>query len=597
MTALAACLEVAAVQPEFEVKVEAPTRVSRGETFTVVVSVRNTGSLPINHPKVEVTYYARELELLGPEACDWSGYYVPAGSEDWIKLCSIEFRVRDDAKAGSYSITLRISYWHMNEELSVVEEVRVRLAGPNLAVSDLRASSDRLERGETVWVSGVVRNYGAPSGEWATGVVVHLAFDGSEVSTADLGRIQPGGSLPFDLSLVIPSTAAAGPHVISAWADCREGVESGRAELEVSVVEPAAPPAETEAPIETEAPPPTAPPATNATSEVSEGGGALRTDVLAAIALALFLGLSAAVAGGWLRAPRSVRAAAAVAAAISLGVLVSSFVLPALPNPARDLYLRARDLQRSGQYGSAIAGYEEVLERYPESRYTYEAAEAIPACYQEWAAHLIAIGEYGEGVQRYCTLVEEYGESPQASPERADMLGDVPAEILLEWASKMESEGSYECALRLCDAILRYHSGSPQAPEAERIRVRIEISLIRGESHGELPPPVESSPTQLGGRVKVRIRNDTPYRLTVLLEGPTTLSLTIEASPGSSEYFVVPPRACPAGVMERTIFVEPGTYEVAVRVNDPNVSPYYGTWTLEPDTEYVSCFYILTTFG
>ncbi len=89
--------------------------------------------------------------------------------------------------------------------------------------------------------------------------------------------------------------------------------------------------------------------------------------------------------------------------------------------------------------------------------------------------------------------------------------------------------------------------------------------------------PAESVPTQLGGRVRLKIKKDTPYRLTVLLEGPTTLSLTIEASPGSKEYFVVPLMACSAGVNERTIFVEPGTYEVAVRVEDPSVAPYYGT--------------------
>ncbi|MDK2465065.1 MAG: hypothetical protein QI223_09880, partial [Candidatus Korarchaeota archaeon] len=63
--AFAIGLVVAVAQPEFEIRVRAPTRVSRGETFTVVVSVQNTGSLPINHPKVEVTSYPEELVLLG----------------------------------------------------------------------------------------------------------------------------------------------------------------------------------------------------------------------------------------------------------------------------------------------------------------------------------------------------------------------------------------------------------------------------------------------------------------------------------------------------------------------------------------------------
>lgn len=117
------------------------------------------------------------------------------------------------------------------------------------------------------------------------------------------------------------------------------------------------------------------------------------------------------------------------------------------------------------------------------------------------------------------------------------------------------------------------------------------------EETGYLPPPQEVGDISAGGNAVVTVVNDTPHTLTLEFEGPTSETLSIAQCDTCEEYSFVGPIFCPTDRPEGTATLPPGTYSVTARVDDPSVIPFVGEWTLEGDTEYGHCFYIVTSFG
>jgi hypothetical protein len=117
------------------------------------------------------------------------------------------------------------------------------------------------------------------------------------------------------------------------------------------------------------------------------------------------------------------------------------------------------------------------------------------------------------------------------------------------------------------------------------------------EETGYLPPPQEVGHISASGNAVVTISNDTPYTLTLEFQGPTSQTATIARCDSCHTYSFIGPIFCPSGRPEETVTLLPGTYDVTARVDDPSVIPFAGDWTLEGDTEYFHCFYIVTTFG
>jgi hypothetical protein len=72
------------------------------------------------------------------------------------------------------------------------------------------------------------------------------------------------------------------------------------------------------------------------------------------------------------------------------------------------------------------------------------------------------------------------------------------------------------------------------------------------------------------------ITNDTAYSLSIYLSGPVTRTAQIAAHGSQS------------------ISVTPGKYEVAAKVADPSVIPFYGVANYDPSTQYSEDFYIGT---
>jgi hypothetical protein len=107
-----------------------------------------------------------------------------------------------------------------------------------------------------------------------------------------------------------------------------------------------------------------------------------------------------------------------------------------------------------------------------------------------------------------------------------------------------------------------------------------------------LPPPQNVGPVQAGGKAEVTISNDAPYTLTIDLEGPESRTISIPRCSTCVTY-TVPPLFCPEKGPQEVIRLTPGAYRVFARVDEPGVQPFSGTWDLDPDTGYFSCFFIV----
>ena len=99
-----------------------------------------------------------------------------------------------------------------------------------------------------------------------------------------------------------------------------------------------------------------------------------------------------------------------------------------------------------------------------------------------------------------------------------------------------------------------------------------EIDKIRQGPH-ELMPPAQAIPGGIGIPSLV-VENETEYTLTILLSGPN--SQKVQISPGAS----------------KSVLIVPGGYEIAARVSDPSVVPFYGRQPFAPGSDYSEHFYI-----
>jgi hypothetical protein len=113
----------------------------------------------------------------------------------------------------------------------------------------------------------------------------------------------------------------------------------------------------------------------------------------------------------------------------------------------------------------------------------------------------------------------------------------------------------------------------PQIKASGSDDVTGEINKIRGGAYTSMPP-MQTSRTPLGGNSRVAIMNGTNDTLFVYFVGTTTQKLEI----------------MPNAVGIATL--SPGSYEVAAKVSDSRVTPFYGKDNYGENIQYSSQFYI-----
>jgi len=260
-------------------------------------------------------------------------------------------------------------------------------------------------------------------------------------------------------------------------------------------------------------------------------------------------------------------------------------------------------LDNEGNYQEALEKYSLIIEEYSDYPYPEEyrskAENRIPGCYYRWAHELIEEGSFEEALQRYSVVLEEYPWSSWASEDNATLLEDIPSDFLFDSAAQYKEAEKYNTAIMLYKVIAIYHPEDVYAYDAANAAITTEIEKIYNEQHGLLPPPYEAAEKNLSGECEVEVVNDTPYVLTILISGPTNMSITIEASPGSTVR-IMPPfswQEPPQAAKRETMTIPPGDYRVAAKVRETGVIPFYGEWSLTGDRSYRNWFFLIQRFG
>jgi len=119
----------------------------------------------------------------------------------------------------------------------------------------------------------------------------------------------------------------------------------------------------------------------------------------------------------------------------------------------------------------------------------------------------------------------------------------------------------------------------------------VETTTETEAATGTLQQPGEIGHGNFGGKSKVTVINDSPYKLRITLEGKEVIIEKCEVC----HVYIIRPIFCPEEDRPSIdIMLKPGTYEVTVSTAEPtDVRPLAGSWTLEPNTWYGFCYYVL----
>jgi hypothetical protein len=113
-----------------------------------------------------------------------------------------------------------------------------------------------------------------------------------------------------------------------------------------------------------------------------------------------------------------------------------------------------------------------------------------------------------------------------------------------------------------------------------------------GNDSTPLPPtPLDGWDVDNAGLARFRMSNQTPFEMTMRIDGPVSLTLTIPACAGCVVYpRSQPPLACRDDAPVEEALLLPGTYRVQVEYAAPHTDRPGGHWTLTPDTLLDTCW-------
>lgn len=258
-----------------------------------------------------------------------------------------------------------------------------------------------------------------------------------------------------------------------------------------------------------------------------------------------------------------------------------------------------------------------------------KATAELQECEAFEAAAALAGEKPGDAVMSYSAFVTKYADSPLNGPATARaqaLVGDTAAETLIsadlcqaiDTLAGQQLIGApaeqippilyacgqaYEGADNPADALLFYERFRAEYPDhalaadVEAAFARATIADATASGAGALPAPeAVGASSESGGTVTVVIQNDSTERLSMVFSGPEVRVEELEPCAECSDFSGNEPTACPElGPVGRYVLA-PGTYDVVVKSSgNSGVTPFRGTWTLDPGQEYSSCFYLVTT--
>lgn len=264
------------------------------------------------------------------------------------------------------------------------------------------------------------------------------------------------------------------------------------------------------------------------------------------------------------------------------------------------------------------------------SQVALQAAAALQECEALQAAEaLVAEGRLGDAAVAFGAVALKYGGGPLAAPalSRGQTLVEQTAPVELRsntlcqaidglaqqdvirrpgkqippllhaCGEGYESIGEFSVALGFYERFRAEYPDHPLGGAVQAAFVRATLSEADQLGAGALPAPqTVGASGGAGGAVTVLIRNDSSEQLSLVFNGPEVRVEALAPCADCADFQGGSPTACPSRGPVGRYVLAPGTYDVVVKASgDSGVTPFRGSWTLEPSREYASCFFLVTT--
>jgi tetratricopeptide (TPR) repeat protein len=245
-------------------------------------------------------------------------------------------------------------------------------------------------------------------------------------------------------------------------------------------------------------------------------------------------------------------------------------------------FLKAVANEEQGYNGHALAAYIDFQRTFPASGLTSVVPVKIQAIFGRSSMEELAVKET-------CDRVAILGES-QLIPRSQEYL---PV-LYFHCGEIYESAGEFQNALMMYYQIRENYPQHALAGQIQTAIARLEIKIARQSGAGTIAQPTASGKAPVGTSL-YKIRNDSPDRLQLFLNGTQTLIEEIPACESCRTYTQDPVQCPDIGPMH-SFTLRPGKYDVLVKsVSSAKDTPFQGTWILESGQAYSECYFIVTT--
>jgi hypothetical protein len=193
--------------------------VTIGDTGTIAVTLRNTGSIPVTDATVTLESRTGRLQFgNGSSASRFVGEWEPSAE----RTTTYDVTVTDDAETRQYALQATVGYDDPDGDSATSAPLAFGVTPSPDQGFTLSNVSSTLRVGEEGTLRGTITNEGATT---ARNVVVRFTTDAQQINPVTrsyaVGSLEPGTSATFDISAEVTSAADAGYRQLSFVADYR----------------------------------------------------------------------------------------------------------------------------------------------------------------------------------------------------------------------------------------------------------------------------------------------------------------------------------------------------------------------------------------
>jgi outer membrane protein assembly factor BamD (BamD/ComL family) len=160
-------------------------------------------------------------------------------------------------------------------------------------------------------------------------------------------------------------------------------------------------------------------------------------------------------------------------------------------------------------------------------------------------------------------------------------------------AKTLAESGEFDKAISIYENFLNKFPQHKLTHTVKQAYAQTLYDQAQGQGAGTIPQPLKGGTTG-DNSTQVEIRNESPEKMRIVFGGPTPRVEELEPCKDCQTYTNDPPKTCPNQGQVATYTVEPGQYRIVVKsIGGKTVMPYTGDWTLNSNSRYTNCFFIV----